>query len=153
MRRGVIMHKQLWIGLLLGFVIYGASCASLQSEPLAGKAQKAARIALAQEFVRELEVIYRLQEPAKREFAEDSSGPGKLTTDVRVGTRTLFEMNDSINRLNMISVDARWVEFRDALKKLHQERIVLVHEMNQVSKTLLAGPQPDVNYDKLTAPA
>jgi hypothetical protein len=26
-----------------------------------------------------------------------------------------------------------------------------VHEMNQMSKTLLAGPEPDVNYGKLTA--
>jgi hypothetical protein len=119
--------------------------ASAQSEALPGNAQKTARIALAQEFVRELEVLYRLQETAKKAFAEHSSGAGKLTTD------TLFEMNDSINRLSMINVDARWAEFRDALKKLHRERIVLVHEMNQVSKTLLAGPEPDVNYGKLTA--
>ena len=112
---------------------------------LPGNTQKTARIALAQEFVRELEVLYRLQETAKKEFAEHSSGAGKLTTD------TLFEMNDSINRLSMINVDARWAEFRDALKKLHRERIVLVHEMNQMSKTLLAGPEPDVNYGKLTA--
>src|SRR5258708_39331190 len=138
------MHKRLWVGLLLGSFVYGASCASLQAEPLAGNAQKAARIALAQEFVRELEVIYRLQETAKKEFAEDSSGTGKLTTGIRVGTRTLFEMNDSINRLSMIDVDARWAEFRDALKKLHRERIVLVHEMNQMSKTLLAGSEPNV---------
>src|SRR5260370_36732796 len=146
------MHK-LGTGLLLGAFVYGASCASLQSEPLAGNAQKTARIALAQEFVRELEVIYRSQETAKKEFAEDSSGSGKLTTGIRVGTRTLLEMNDSINRLSVINVDARWAEFRDALKKLHQERIVLVHEMNQMSKTLLAGPEPDVNYGKLTARA
>jgi cell division protein FtsB len=147
------MHKQLGIGLLVGAIVCGASCASLQSQPLQGNAEKAARIALAQEFVRELEIIYRLQETAKKEFAEDSSGPGKLMTGIRVGSRTLFEMNDSINRLSMINVDARWAEFRDALKKLHQERIVLVHEMNQMSKTLLAGPEPDVNYGKLTARA
>ena len=147
------MHKRLWVGLLLGSFVYGASCASLQAEPLAGNAQKAARIALAQEFVRELEVIYRLQETAKKEFAEDSSGSGKLTTGTRVDTRTLFEMNDSINRLSMINVDARWAEFRDALKKLHQERIVLVSEMSQMSKMRLAGPEPDVNYGRLTARA
>ena len=147
------MHKQLGIGLLVGAIVCGASCASLQSQPLQGNAEKAARIALAQEFVRGLEIIYRMQETAKKEFAEDSSGPGKLMTGIRVGSRTLFEMNDSINRLSMINVDARWAEFRDALKKLHQERIVLVHEMNQMSKTLLAGPEPDVNYGKLTARA
>jgi hypothetical protein len=139
------MHRPLWIGLLLGVIAYVTCGASAQSQALPGNTQKTARIALAQEFVRELEVLYRLQETAKKEFAEGSPGAGKLTTD------TLFEMNDSINRLSMINVDARWAEFRDALKKLHQERIVLVHEMNQMSKTLLAGPEPDVNYGKLTA--
>jgi len=144
------MRKQLWIGLLVGVVACGASCASAQSQPSAGNAQKAARIALAQEFVRELEI---LQEGAKQELAEDSSGPGKLATSIKVRTRMFFEMNDSINRLSMINVDAKWAEFRDALKKLHHERIVLLHEMNQMSKTLLAGAEPDVNYGKLTAPA
>ena len=141
------MHRPLWIGLLLGVVAYVTCGASAQSQALPGNTQKTARIALAQEFVRELEVLYRLQETAKKEFAEHSSGAGKLTTD------TLFEVNDSINRLSMINVDARWAEFRDALKKLHRERIVLVHEMNQMSKTLLAGAEPDVNFGKLTARA
>src|SRR5262249_6559719 len=88
-----------------------------------------------------------------KEFTEDSSESGKLTTGIRVGTRTLFEMNDSINRLGMINVDAKWAEFRDALQKLHQERIVLVHEMNKMSKTLLAGPETDINYGQLTGRA
>jgi hypothetical protein len=124
-----------------------ASCV----QPSPRNAEKCARIALAQEFVRELEI---LQQAAKQELAEDSSGPGKLATSMKVRTRMLFEMNDSINRLSMINVDAKWAEFRDALKKLHRERIVLLHEMNQMSKkTLLAGAEPDVNYGKLTAPA
>ena len=138
------MHRPLWIGLLLGVVAYVTCGASAQSQALPGNTQKTARIALAGEFVRELEVLYRLQETAKKNLPS-ISGAEKLTTD------TLFEMNDSIDRLSMINVDARWAEFRDALKKLHRERIVLVHEMNQMSKTLLAGPEPDVNYGKLTA--
>src|SRR5712671_6332609 len=88
-----------------------ASCASVQSQPSPGNAQKCARIALTQEFVRELEVLYRLQETAKKEFAEDSSTSGKLLTSIRVGSRTLFQMNESINRLSMIN-DGRWAEFR-----------------------------------------
>ena len=75
---GAIVHKQLWIGLLLGVIAYAAPCASVQSQPSPGNAQKTARIALVQEFVRELEVLYRLQETAKKEFAEDSSANGKL---------------------------------------------------------------------------
>jgi hypothetical protein len=147
------MHKRLGIGLLLGAIVYGASCASLQSQPLPGNAQNTARIALVQEFVREMEVLYRLQETAKKEFAEDTSGPGKLMTGIRVGSRTILEMNDSINRLNILKVDGTWAEFRDLLKQLHQERIGITQEMNQASKMLLAGPEPGVNYGKLTARA
>ena len=58
------MHRPLWIGLLLGVVAYVTCGASAQSQALPGNTQKTARIALAQEFVRELEVLYRLQETA-----------------------------------------------------------------------------------------
>src|SRR5262245_3063273 len=103
------MHK-LWIGPLLGVIAYGASGASVPAQSSQGNAQKAARIALVQEFVGELEIINRLQETAKKEFAEDSSGSGRLATGIRVGTRTILQMNDSINRLNMIKVDGQWAE-------------------------------------------
>jgi hypothetical protein len=76
-----------------------ASCV----QPSPGNAQKCARIALAQEFVRELEIIYRLQEAVKQELAEDSSGPGKLATSIKVRTRMLFEMNDSIQALAQVT--------------------------------------------------
>ncbi|PWT82907.1 MAG: hypothetical protein C5B58_07430 [Acidobacteria bacterium] len=145
------MHKQLWIALLVGALVYGASCASLRSEPLAGNPQKAARIALTQEFVRELEVLYRLQETAKKEFAEANSTDGKLMTSIRVGTRTLFELNECIGRLNRINVDAQWARFRNHLKELHGERMALVQEMNAIGKALLSGPEPGINYGKLTA--
>jgi len=145
--------KQLWIGLLLGVIAYAASCASVQSQPSPGNAQKTARIALAGEFVRELEVLYRLQETAKKEFAEDSSASGRLTTGIRNGSRTIFEMNDSVNRLNIIKVDGQWAEFRDILKKLHQQRIASQQEIIQIGKMLLSGPEPGINYGKLTARA
>jgi hypothetical protein len=105
------MHKQLWIGLLLASFVYGAFCASVQSQPVAQNAsqpsaqnaQKTARIALVQEFVRELEVLYRLQETTKKEFSENKSGPGGLVTGIRNGTRALYEMNESIDRLRSSS--------------------------------------------------
>lgn len=147
------MQKRLWIGLLVVAFVYATPCTSAQSQSSSGNAEKAGRIALVQEFVREMEVLYRLQQTTKKEFAEDGSTSGKLATDMRVDSRMLFEMNDSINRLGMINVDARWAQFRDALKNLHQERIVLLHEMNQMSKTALAGPEPGINYGKLTARA
>jgi hypothetical protein len=147
------MRKQLWIGLLVGAIAYGASCASVPAQPAAGNIEKTARVALVQEFVRELEVIHRLQQTAKKELAQDSSVSGQLVTGVRVGTRTLFEMNESISRLDMINVDGRWAEFRDGLKQLHQQRIAVMQEIREGAKAILSGPKPGVDYGELTARA
>jgi hypothetical protein len=115
--------------------------------------EKTARITLVREFIREMEVLYRLQETAKKEFAEDASTAGKLTTSIRVGTRTLFEMQESVGRLGMIKLDNRWGEFRDLLQSFHKERIAAVQEFNQMSKTMLSGPEAGVNYGAMTARA
>ena len=67
------MLKQLWIGLLLGVIAYATPCTSVQSLSSLGNAQKAGRIALVQEFVREMEVLYRLQETAKKDIGAHAS--------------------------------------------------------------------------------
>jgi hypothetical protein len=141
------------VGLLVGLTTYGAFCSSAQAEPSPGGTEKTARIALVREFVREMEVLYDLQETAKKEIAEDSSTPGKITTGIRVGTRTLFEMQESVSRLNMISLDTRWGEVRDFLKSFHNLRMAAVQEMNQIAKAMLSGPAPGVNYGAMTARA
>jgi hypothetical protein len=142
-----------------------ASCASVQLQLLPERVggfskprsavveEKCARVALAQEFVREMEVLYRLQETAKKEFAEDSSDNGRLMTGIRVGSRTLFEMNESIGRLSRINLDAEWTKFRDLLQRAHQQRMETVQELNLGAKMVLAGPEPGVNYGKLAARA
>jgi len=125
--------------------------AAVHSEPVV--TEKTARVELVREFIREMEVLYRLQETAKKEFAEDGSTAGKLTTSIRVGTRTLFEMQESVDRLAMIKLDNRWGEFRDLLQSFHKERIAAVQEVNQMSKGMLSGPVAGVNYGAMTARA
>ena len=124
-----------------------------QAESSPGITEKTARIALVREFIREIEVLYQLQETAKKEFAEDSSTTGKLTTSIRVGTRTLFEMRENNSRLDTIRLDSRWGQFRDLLKSFHDQRMADVQELNQMSKAMLSGPAPGVNYGAMTARA
>ncbi|WP_143198494.1 hypothetical protein [Bradyrhizobium sp. AS23.2] len=147
------MKSRLVLGLaaLLCVAVTAVEPARAERSPAA--TEKAARVALVREFVREMEALYALQETAKKEFAEDSSTAGKLTTSVRVGTRTLFAMQESISRLDMIGLDTRWGEFRDLLKSFHDQRMAAVQEMNQMSKAMLSGPAPGVNYGAMTARA
>jgi hypothetical protein len=140
-------------------VLVGIGCSVLftsahsQVAPRIPDVGKKARVELVSEFVRELEVLYRLQENAKKELAEDNSPSGQLATGIRVGTRTLFEMNDSINRLSRIAVAGQWAEFRDQLRELHKNRIAIMQELNGMSKAMLEGPQPGVNYGTMSARA
>jgi hypothetical protein len=127
---------------------------SAQSQPSQTSInEKNGRVQLASEFVRELEVIYRLQETGEKELAEDNSGSGKLITGIRVGARTMIEMNESIGRLDGIAVDGRWAEFRDVLKELDSERIRIFREMNQMAKAMMSGPKPGVDYGAMAAHA
>lgn len=148
------MKSKLALGVV-ALLCVGVTLAGTAAQPARspGATEKTARIALVREFIREMEVLYRLQETAKQEFAEDNSSTGKLTTSIRVGTRTLFEMQESVSRLDMIRVDGQWGEFRDMLKSFHSDRIAAVQEMNQMSKAILSGPAPGVNYGAMTARA
>jgi hypothetical protein len=148
------MYSLLRVTLLLALTA-GACLTSAQSQPSQGSSfnEKDGRVQLASEFVRELEVLYRLQETAKKEVAENDSSLGQLTTGIRVGTRTVLEMNESIRRLDGIAVDGRWAEFRTMLKQLDTERIRIAEEFNQMAKAILRGPEPGVNYGAMTAHA
>jgi hypothetical protein len=139
------------LAAMVGNVVF--TSAYSQTTPLISDVAKKARVELVSEFVRELEVLYRLQETAKKELAEDNSPSGKLATGIRLGTRTLLAMHDSINRLSRIPVTGRWAEFRDLLKQAHNDRITIVQEMNGMSKAMLEGPQPGVNYGAMAARA
>ncbi|WP_316229219.1 hypothetical protein [Bradyrhizobium sp. SZCCHNR1070] len=144
---------KLGLALVAGVLCVGIAVAEAAQVERPPGANKTARIALVREFVREMEVLYRLQETAKKEFAEDSSTAGRLATSIRVGTRTLFEMQESVSRLDMIGLDARWGEFRDLLKSFNEQRMAAVQEMNQMSKAMLSGPATGVNYGAMTARA
>jgi len=142
--------RQFIFGALLAFGM-AASFTSALSQPAFN--EKNPRIQLVSEFVRELEVLYRLQETTKKEIDEDGSTLGRLTTSIRVGTRTIFEMNESVNRLDGIALDGQWAGIRDMLKKLDTERMSAAQEMNYMSKTMLSAPKPGIDYGAMTARA
>jgi hypothetical protein len=144
------MHSLFRVGLLVGVAACVAYFTSAQSQPFN---EKNPRVQLVSEFIRELEVLYRLQETTNKEFAEDDSAMGKIATSIRVGTRTVFEMNESIHRLDGIAVDGQWAQVRDGLKQLDTDRIGIAQETIQMSKVMLSDPKPGVDYGAITAHA
>lgn len=138
------------MGLLIGVAIFGTP---LNAQRPPTPEEKAARIALVKEFIREVQDLYGLQQTAKKEFAENQSSDGQTATGIRVGTRTLLEMDQSIRRLTLIPVTGRWAETRDLLKRLHEQRMELFLEMTENAKNILSGPRPGVDYGAMAARA
>jgi hypothetical protein len=141
--------------LLTAIAVVALFSSPANSQALSNQATstKAGRLQLANEFIRELYVLYELQQTAKKEFAEDNSATGRLATAVRVGTRTIFEMNTSIHQLDQIGTSGKWDDFRSMLRKFDEDRISLTGEMTEGAKKLLRGPEPGVNYGELNARA
>jgi hypothetical protein len=135
---------------LVGSLIILLMCFSATgSQAVENQASSArmARINFVNEFIREVEVMYRLQETAKKEFAEDGSTGGKLSTAIRMGTRTIMEMNTSIRMLEGITgLDEQWNKFRSILEQNHAQRISESQEIVEMTKKILRGPEPGVNY-------
>jgi len=144
----------LWRALIaIAIAALTSSQANSQVSSRQPNGAKIGRVELVNEFIRELYVLYDLQQTARKELAEDSSSTGQLVTGVRVGTRTIFEMNTSVAKLDQISLTGRWDDFRSTLKNMDEQRISLVREMNEGAKRLLKGPEPGVNYGELVGRA
>jgi hypothetical protein len=62
-------------------------------------------------------------------------------------------MNESIYRLNEIALAGTWAKVRDELKGLDTDRNSVIQEMNRMSKAMLSGPKPGVNYGAMLAHA
>jgi hypothetical protein len=92
-----------------------------------------------------------LQETGNKELSEDNSSSAKLLTGIRFGARTVLEIKQSIVRLDAIAVDGEWAKSRDLLKELDSDRIRIFQELNQMSKAMMSGPKPGVDYGAMAA--
>ena len=71
------MHSSLRVGLFFGVIAFAAFCTSAQSQPANPFNEKNPRVQLVTEFVRDLEVLYRLQETAKKNLLKTVRQQGR----------------------------------------------------------------------------
>jgi hypothetical protein len=77
------MHKRLWIGLLLGLIVYGASCASVQAQPSAGNAQKGEQARALEAAIEQIEDIPTNTLRGELAALYRKQGDGRLTASER----------------------------------------------------------------------
>jgi hypothetical protein len=115
-------------------------------------AQRAQRIELVNLYIGELEKLQNLQQTSAKEFAEDETATARLMTGIRVGTRTIYAMNEIDSRLDLLKLPESYQKLISLLRSLNEQRIECVKELVSSAKIMLSA-QPGDNVSALVARA
>ena len=85
-------------------------------------AKQAARIAFANEFIRELAAAYKVQQQAIKELAEDETRNAKMMTGINISTHTSMDSQTNIRMLEHIHLDGSCAVFEEGLKSINNDR-------------------------------
>lgn len=114
---------------------------------------KPARVAFAQEFIREMASIEQVRDTYAKEHREDKTFPQQMATMIRTGTRMKLELQANINILEKMVLRPPFDVFITNLQKIYDRKITIQDELISASTQLLSGPKPDVDYDAMAAHA
>jgi hypothetical protein len=109
------------------------------------------RIRFAQEFLREIEALYYIQQQLERDLVVDASAYRKLLTSIRISTRIVSELQLSITMLQPIALDQECSAFPQALQKLYGQKVDLHNELIKLYSILVSKEKPGVDYGSLGA--
>jgi hypothetical protein len=107
------------------------------------------------EYIRSLGAIHNIQKTADIEFQEDNQSDdpaiAKLMSAIRSSTRIKLELNTSIAAQRRMKLKKPFETLLPTTIELYQQKIDLHNEIIKISKTLIDGPKPGVDYSKMTA--
>jgi hypothetical protein len=120
-----------------------------------GDHQKSARIAFANEFIRELSSAQRMRESFTKEHAVNASASDKMSTIIRASTQTSLELDTNVQMLDKIELDPQLDAARTDLQNAYKQQISIHHEIVADAQLLLSevtnGPKSDVKYDSIVS--
>jgi hypothetical protein len=104
------------------------------------------------EYIRSLGSIYTIQQTATNENKISKGDLTKVLLDsIRNGTRFKLALNASIGALERMSLKEPFETLLPNTIQWYKYKIDLFGEMVEISKTLIDGPKPGVDYGKMTA--
>jgi hypothetical protein len=120
-----------------------------------GDHQKGARIAFANEFIRELSSEQRIREIFSKEHASDASASDQMSTIIRASTQTSSELDTNIHMLDKIELDPQLDAARTDLQNAYKKQIAIHHEIIADAQLFLNGvtngPKSNVKYDAIVS--
>ena len=117
-------------------------------------AQDNPQLAFVSEYVRQLSENESNRALSEKELAEvKDDGQTHLQTTIRAATRNILALSSQIRMLQDMHLSGQLETVPGSIAEFYQEKIQAHQKMIDLASTMLAGPQPDVNYGALVAEA
>lgn len=133
-----------------------ATCLAVSAPVRAAPESDAVRSAMLRAYTDNLIEAHQDEERSKRQLNEVRSGPDQInqimSAIVRNGTTTKMNLGVAISRLENIHIsDEHFVKMIPYMIEGYRTKIGLYDELTTTAKTMLAGPEPGVDYGKIAA--
>jgi hypothetical protein len=115
------------------------------------RAEETSHLAFVTEYIRELAANENTRANAERELNASTSTSGKLSSSIHAHTLIKLELQSQISTLKNMHLDPPDDNLIPTIILWYERKIALHQKIIDISSTLLAGPQPGVDYGKLSA--
>ena len=105
---------------------------------------KAQRIEMLNIYLGELETLWKIQQTAAKEHAENSSSMGILSSSITTGTRTINAVNSINDQLNALKLSDNYNKIRTILVNLNEERFIINKAIVDGAKFLMSAKPSDL---------
>jgi hypothetical protein len=115
------------------------------------RAEETSRLAFVTEYIRELAANENIRANAERELNASTSTSSKLSSSIHAHTLIQLELQSQVNMLKSMNLGPPFDDLIPTTIASYERKIALHQKIIDISSTLLAGPQPGVDYGKLAA--
>jgi hypothetical protein len=107
------------------------------------------QLAFVREFIREMRELENLRAQGEKDLVQVKDGNERLLAFVHWATSVQMASETDIYMLKDVKLDGHNHDSPILLAKAHQARIDLLEHMKDISKQMLRGPQPGVDYSQI----
>jgi len=105
---------------------------------------KAQRIEMLNIYLGELETLWKIQQTAAKEHAENSSSMGVFSSSITTGTRTINAVNSVNDQLNALKLSDDYTKIKNILLNLNEERLIINKAIVDGAKFLMSAKPSDL---------
>lgn len=133
--------------LCMSFFI-SVTCVSLS---MASEKQETPHLEFVTEYIRQLAAIEQMRSASDQEMNKAVDDRERITISIHWNTLSQLELQTQISVLETMNLKEPFERLIPNIIDFYRQKIALHQRMSTISSTVLAGPEPGVNYGELAS--